>query len=425
MREQLYMQQRVGALQRYMRALESGDVETLATLLEDAEQDHALEGMILEVNAAYQHGDHTIVSDDDVAMARQLVLTMAEQTTRREEMHSPALHSEDEAAHAQTESVSSDDYVAKKNGHIMVTPVFPARMTPTRQWYRSPKTWIAAAVATVLIALLLLPGTSVLASQFLSLFRVQQFQPVPITKQDVATLSQYSAPSIDDLGTVQFQAQSFRIQNNLTQSQAAHAVKFALALPRQLPAGIDNTPAFSVIGGGHGVFTFSSAKMHAYLVKNGHGNVQIPANLNGATFDVTTTPGVLVKYGYRTGNPFLIVELPSPVVRATGSASLQELRDFILSLPNLPPQLVAQLKQINLNNGTIPLPVPAGIQTQSVTVHNTSGLLLSSSKTKSVENIEQFPAGNMLVWQENGIIYALGGITVNASQLLAAANSLA
>ncbi len=425
MHEQRYMQQRVGVLQRYMRALECGDVETLATLLKEAERDRTLEGMILEVNAVYQHEDHTIVQDDDVAIAQQLLLKIADQTTRREEMERPAFHSENDAVHVQaTAPIRSDDHATMKKGRNGVTSVFPAKMTAMRKWYRSPKTWIATAVATVLIALLLLPGTSVLASQFLSLFRVQQFQAVQVTHQDIATLSQYSAPSIDDLGKVQFQAQSFHIQNNLTQAHAAHAVKFALTLPHQLPQGIDNDPAFSVIGGGHGVFTFSSAKMHTYLVKNGHGNVQIPTSLDGATFDVTTTAGVLVKYGYRTGNPFLIVELPSPVIRATGKASLQELRDFMLSLPNLPPQLVAQLKQINLNNGTIPLPVPAGIQTRSVTVHHTSGLLLSSSKTKSVENIEQFPAGNMLIWQENGIIYALGGITVNASQLLAAASSL-
>jgi hypothetical protein len=214
------------------------------------------------------------------------------------------------------------------------------------------------------------------------------------------------------------------MHNNLTQDQAAKSVNFSIALPTQLPDGVANSPSFSVIEGGHGVFTFSSAKLHAYLIKNGHGNVKIPANLDGATFDVTTTAGVLIKYGYHGGNPFLAAELPSPVIRATGSASLEQLRDFMLSLPGLPASLVAQLKQINLNNGTIPLPVPAGIDAHSVTVNGTSGVLLSSNKATTVESIKNFPSGSVVVWQTKGIIYALGGITTNTTQLLAAANSI-
>ena len=238
-------------------------------------------------------------------------------------------------------------------------------------------------------------------------------------------MSQYSAPRIDDLGSVKFQADSFHMRNNLKKEQAAKSVNFAVVLPAKLPDGVANSPSFSVIEGGHGVFTFSAAKMHAYLVKNGHANVKIPANLDGATFDVTTTAGVMIKYGYHGGNPLLVIEVPSPVIRATGSASLEQLHNFMLSLPGLPPSLVAQLKQIDIANGTIPLPVPAGIDAHSVTVNGTSGVLLNSNKTTTMENIKQFPAGSsMVVWQTKGIIYVLGGITTNTAQLLAAANSI-
>jgi len=120
----------------------------------------------------------------------------------------------------------------------------------------------------------------------------------------------------------------------------------------------------------------------------------------------------------------VVVELPSPVLQATGSATLQQLRDFVLSLPGLPSQLVAQLKQIDLNSGTVPFLVPSGIDSQSVTVHGTSGLLLTNSKTTSVENIKQFPAGSMVVWQRGGVIYALGGVSVDKNQLLTAADSI-
>ncbi len=423
-------QYRLQALQRYMRAMECGDVETIAAVLEGATQDQGLEHMLLEVNAVYQHEDSTIVRTADAVAAQQMILKLAYQTTGREEMQNPPLNGQENPAQtvshiAQAEPTDNNNSTQKKTqGKKFATPVFPATIVAAPKWYSSRKSWIAASAAAILIAVLLLPGTSAVASQFLSLFTVKNFQAVQVTKQDVAALSQYSAPRLDDLGSVHFQANSFHMQNNLTQAQSAKSVNFSVVLPSQLPDGVANSPSFSVVEGGHGVFTFSATKMHAYLVKNGHGNVKIPANLDGATFDVTTTAGVLIKYGYHGGNPFLVAELPSPVIRATGSASLEQLRDFMLSLPGLPKSLVTQLQQIDLTKGTIPLPVPAGIDAQSVTINGTSGVLLSSNKTTTVEGIKQFPVGNLIVWQTKGMIYALGGITTSTSQLLAAAKSI-
>jgi hypothetical protein len=57
-------------------------------------------------------------------------------------------------------------------------------------------------------------------------------------------------------------------------------------------------------------------------------------------------------------------------------------------------------------------------------VNGTSGVLLDSNKTTAVEGVKDFPSGSMVVWQTRGIIYALGGITTNTTQLLAAANSI-
>jgi len=152
--------------------------------------------------------------------------------------------------------------------------------------------------------------------------------------------------------------------------------------------------------------------------------VNIPANLDGATFDLTTTAGVVIAYGNQADTQFMVVEVPSPVVRATGKASLDELRNVVLSLPGLPPQLVVQLRQIDLSSGIVPLPVPSGIDSQSVTVHGTTGLLLTSNVSTNIEQIKKFPAGSAVVWQMHGIIYALGGTVSDTNQLLTSANSL-
>jgi hypothetical protein len=433
------VQQRVQVLHRYMCAMESGDVDTIATVLRQAEHDDALEHMILEVNEVYQQEDHTIVRPADVALAQQHLFTAipALRAAGTEGRPKQSLNGKESLVDTQSHPVldtTSGPAEAPGTSHQQVLKALPARTAPTQilpapkiapqNWYRTRRNWMVAAVAAVLVVLLILPGGGALANQILALFRVQQFQPVQVTKQDVQTLSSRPIPSLEDLGTVQIQPNSLQTHANLTETQAAQMVNFPILLPHYLPRGIPNTPDFGVIDGGHATFTFSASKAHTYFVKNGYGNVNIPANLDSATFDLTTTAGVVIAYGNQADTQFMVVEVPSPVVRATGQASLQELRDFVLSLPGLPAPLVTQLRQIDLNNGIVPLPVPSGVDSQSITVHGTSGLLLTSNVSTTIEQIKKFPAGSAVVWQKQGIIYALGGTISNTNQLVTSANSL-
>jgi Putative zinc-finger len=316
------------------------------------------------------------------------------------------------AAHAKLEARLSETAQPRKS-----VPVGAGEGEPrpygkktTRIWRQLRRNWVAAVAAAVLLALLILPNASVFADQFLSLFRVQQFQPVSINPREIAS---HPLPGIQDFGTWQIAANSLKVQDGLSKVQAQRLVTFHVVQPGNLPQGLNQNPTFAVLTGGQLTFTFSAAKTHAYLVRNGHGNMSIPANLDGAKFTVSVASGVEMNYGSRDKD-FLVIEIPGPTIRAASSASLNELRDFMLSLPNLPPQLVAQLRQIDLNSGTIPIPVPPQMTAQRVTVHGASGLLLADNT----------PIGGVLVWQTHGMIYALGGNIGNAAQLLAAANTI-
>lgn len=433
------VQQRVQVLHRYMCAMESGDVDTIATVLSQAEHDDALAQMILEVNAVYQQEDHTTPQPADIAQAQQLLFTTIPALKDTQTAGRPVQSLNGKTSLVDTEShavlnttsgppeaLSTPDHQAIKAPSARKAPaqVLPAQKITPQKWYRARRNWMIAAVAAVLIVLLILPGSGALANQILALFRVQQFQPVQVTKQDVQSLSSRPIPSLEDLGTIQIQPNSLQTHPNLTKTQAAQMVNFPILLPHYLPQGITNAPDFGVIDGGHATFTFSASKAHTYFVKNGYGNVNIPANLDSATFDLTTTAGVIIAYGNQADTQFMLVEVPSPVVRATGNATLQELRDFVLSLPGLPASLVTQLKQIDLNSGIVPLPIPSGVDSQSITVHGTSGLLLTSNVSTTIEQIKKFPAGSAVIWQTHGIIYALGGTVSNTNQLVTSANSL-
>jgi len=429
-------QRHLQVLQRYMLAMESGDINSMAIVLREAEQDRALENMLLEVNDFYQQEDHTIAEAADVTLAQQLLHSSIPAMRGNEssaQSSSSAVNLVYTEPQGKLETVSEPE---KTPGTIYQLPstssqakkaptqVLPSRKIAPQKWYQTRRNWLLAAVAAVLVALLLLPNSAALANQLLSLFRVQQFQPVQVTNQDVQTLSSRPIPTFQDMGTLQIQSNSLQTQDNLTQAQAAQMVNFSILVPQTLPQGISGTPDFSVIGAGNGTFTFSASKAQAFFVKNGYGNVNIPANLDGATFDVTTTAGVMIAYGNQTTTQFMIVEFPSPDVRATGSASLQELRELALSLPGLPPQFVTELRQIDLNSGVVPLPIPSGIDSQSITVQGTQGLLLTSNISTTIPQLKKFPAGSAVVWQTHGIIYAVGGTISDTNQLLNSANSL-
>jgi hypothetical protein len=273
---------------------------------------------------------------------------------------------------------------------------------------RHTRRWLVAAIAAALIALLLLPNARVLASQFLALFSVQQFQPVSVDPQDFRNgigedLQQFGDVSFDDQSSIE----------NPTQAQVEQSLSFKLLLPGQLPPGISHTAQYTLIDRINGTFTFRSAKARAYLAQTGQGNVNIPAQLDGATYMVTSSPGVIIHYG--SGEKlFYIGEIPSPVIQATGKASLKDLRDFILSLPKLSPEASLLLRDVNLDSGVVPLPIPPQVQAQNVTVQGVSGVLMEDSSL----------AVGAVLWQTHGIIYVVAGATSSDAQLLDSANSL-
>ena len=301
----------------------------------------------------------------------------------------------------------------RENGFEVERPktlnTLTANMAGRQRWYRRPRSWVAAVAAAVIIALILLPNAGVLADQFLSLFRVQQFQPVTINPQDFRS---QPLPGLQDFGTAKLQGGN--MQDNLTGAQAARLVSFHILVPTYVPNGVSGNLQYSVMTGAQVTFTFSSSSTRAYLDKNGGRNIAIPANLAGATFTINVAAGVEMQYNNANALPFFIIEVPAPIIRATGSASLNELRDFLLSLPNIPQSLASQLKGIDLNSGTIPIPLPPQVRAQHVTIHGAPGLLLADNT----------PIGGGVLWQTHGMIYAVGGAVGNATQLMETANSL-
>ncbi|HEX9132619.1 MAG TPA: hypothetical protein VF844_10025, partial [Ktedonobacteraceae bacterium] len=276
---------------------------------------------------------------------------------------------------------------------------------------RHTRRWLVAAVAAALIALLALPNARVLASQFLALFTVQQFQPVSVDPQ---SFRNGIGEDLQKFGDVSINSGNLSsIIQHPTQAQVEQKLSFKLLLPGQLPRGISDAAQFTLIDSVNGTFTFRTAQARAYLAQTGQGNVAIPAQLDGATYTFTSTPGVIIHYG-SGDKPFYIGEIPSPVIQATGKASLKDLRDFVLSLPKLSPEVSLLLRDVNLDSGVVPLPIPPQIQAQQVTIQGAPGVLMADSSLSV----------GAALWQTHGIIYVVAGATSSDAQLLDIANSL-
>src|SRR5579884_2693301 len=161
---QTQLQQRIQALYRYTNALENNDQDTIAEVLSEAQQDQVLERMILEVNEVYQIEDRAVAHPDDVASAQDMLLELFPETSIDQPEEESAV-AQPPVAVAQTSSSQPSSL----------------RYLPQQKWYRTRRSWLLAAVAAILIVLIVTPGSGAMASQFLSLFRVQQFQPVQTT----------------------------------------------------------------------------------------------------------------------------------------------------------------------------------------------------------------------------------------------------
>lgn len=294
---------------------------------------------------------------------------------------------------------------------------YPLPLKKRQKRYR----WAIAAVAAALIAVLVLPNAGAWATQFLALFQVHQFQPVSI---DATKAGQQVFTALSNFADVQTTPVNDVNLNNVTREVAQQHVSFPILLPTHLPSGVNTTGRYDVFGGATGTFTFDATKAKAYMQQIGDGNVQIPAQLVGAIYSITVSPGVLVNYS--TDCPksltsscntkrLLLGEIPSPVVKGDNASSLSVLRDFMLSLKHLPSDVHQLWQNTDLSTGTIPVPMPsAQTNAQSVTVNGGSGILLTDDSLKY---------GGML-WQTKGIVYGILTNTTDKQEILDTASSL-
>src|SRR5207249_290650 len=125
-------------------------------------------------------------------------------------------------------------------------------------------------------------------------------------------------------------------------------------------------------------FTFDRARARAYFDSIGRPDVAVPQKFDGASLVVSMAPAAILRYGGVDNYVGLIVaQSPEVTVGVDGGITLDELREYLLGLPGIPPGTAEQLRAIQDWRNTVPVPVAIDrMQWQETTIAGAPGLLL-------------------------------------------------
>jgi hypothetical protein len=287
--------------------------------------------------------------------------------------------------------------------HGLVVPVIRKRHPA---WV-APAIAIAAAAAVVL-ALAFTPLGGI-AGQWLTIFEPKQFVALQISPTDSEQLR--LVPGLQRFGT--FAASKPMSKRRVTSlSGIGSTLGFE---PRELggasSGGRKAGPAYVLMPSATS-FTFSAAKAQAYEAKFGRTLPPMPAGLDGTTFTATYGPTLVRTFG-KGDDRILFVETKAPRLVSTG-ASLETTANYVLSLPNVPPGVAAQLRAIADPAHTLPVPFAFDKQTATpVTIEGVPGLAIG----------DESGVGAGVLWTKRGVVYVVTG-QMRESEAIALASSV-
>jgi hypothetical protein len=285
----------------------------------------------------------------------------------------------------------------------------PARVAAPSFRFAAPARWLAAAAAVVIVATTL--AMTGVADSILQIFEAKQFAAVTVTTTDLETLSQLS----------QFGTLTWSAQPNPRQVASLAAATAETGLPAfsvTVPASIAPTAAtarYGVVPRTTATFVFDAALARASAAAIGRTAPPMPAKLDGSSLIFTGGPAMMVTYGSESepGGMVVVGVAKAPTVGSDG-ATVAELQAYLLSQPSVSPALAAQIRAISDPATTLPIPIPVGqAAAKNVTVHGVTGLFIGDSTG----------LGSGVLWQQNGLVYVVGG-TLTEAETLAVANSL-
>jgi hypothetical protein len=273
---------------------------------------------------------------------------------------------------------------------------------------------LATPAVALLLAIALVTGVAVtgLGGQLVRVFQPHQFVAVQVSPSDFAGRN-----VLLDYGQVKWLPAPPALQQVADAATAKAQSGLPVLTPASLPNGVVGPVSYGVVSHATGSLTLDAARLRASAAKARVQLSPMPSTIDGSTLVVNGGPALLEVWGLSASQseaqmPTLVIaQTRVPTVDSTGATTAQ-LEAYLLSQPGVPPEIAAQIKAIQDPSTTLPIPIPKGLATsESVQVNGVTGLLIKAA------------LGAGVVWQKNGVIYAVGG-QVTPDQALTIATSL-
>ena len=266
------------------------------------------------------------------------------------------------------------------------------------------KVTIAAAVVLALVIVGSIPSVQSAAANFLQVFRVQKVDTLTLSPNDMQEIQQAlqqgtkgQTMDLESFGSIAVEGQ--QEQSNLTYAQL-NSLGFAV----KLPAGVDASQGeYTLQTMPDMKITPDVEKVNAFISALGSEKL-LPASLDGKPFQIKMNKCLVASY-----ENFRLIQGPSPEIVAPGDVKVSEIAEAMVSLPIWPENVRRQLEAVTDWEHTLLIP---GENNEKVKVQGHDAVLMKDS------------SNGMLIWQDNGQVYALENYSDKNLDLVEIANSM-
>ncbi len=287
------------------------------------------------------------------------------------------------------------------------------------------KKWALAAAVVLGIGLAFTNSTvRAVASDFLTLFRVEKIQTVAIDPQqlqDLARVFREKGISLEIENFGQVTNHGVEPPQEVSIQEAVRLAGFELRLPGYLPFQASRSRAM-FWKSGTVEFQLNVRNVNN-LLKTLGGTVLLPDELDGRKFVLQTPNSVSLNYWREfPGDPgnrpehLTISQFRSPVITAPAGTDADRLRKAFLSLPAVPEDIRRQLASIEDWQKTLVIPT-VNSQTQQVRVGNQEAIYMVPQSAHDRSDY------GILTWQAGEIINVIEG-NLTKDELIKVATNL-
>jgi anti-sigma factor RsiW len=253
------------------------------------------------------------------------------------------------------------------------------------------------------------------AADILGLFRVRKFAVIPIDPSQVARLEELAQQAEGLLGEPTVVREPGEEQMVSDAAQASAAAGFNVRLPSALPSAAGLT-SFTVQTGPAMRFEAERTMVETLMQAAGMSSGGLPpGDKIAASVDVSAI--AVAEYSIGRGR-LTLIQAPSPAVDVPEGLDIVALSQAGFQLLGIPGEEARRLATTIDWTSTLVIPLPTNMaQAREVNIDGTSGLLVQESGDEP--NPEK-----MLLWEREGIVYAVNAFGLENATILSIADSL-